>query len=214
MTSETTFTRRERRRLSDERAIITAALDVFTEKGFDGGTMQMIAERAELSVGTLYNFFDGKERLYQALVKDFAHRYEAEVYEAISSGEDERARITAFLRVKGEFFRDNLKMARLYLSQTRGQDLNMSGGLDPEDRSRFDRFRETLAGLFESGIRKGIFNKEDPYHLAVTLQSISTAFIFLWLKDPDRNSYSENIDTIARLFFDGATPRDSKEVDS
>ena len=202
------LTRRDRRRLEDRSDILAAALAVFAEKGFEGGTIQMIAERAGISVGTVYNFFGSKESLFRALVKDFSRRYEAEVYEAIASGDDERSKLMAFLRVKGEFFRDNLQMARLYFSETRGQDLNLSGGLDPEDRARFDRFRETLAGIFGAGIRKGVFAKEDPYHLAVSLQSLSSGFLFLWLKDPARNSYSENIDTMARLFFDGATPRE------
>ena len=106
---EPMLARRERRRIEDRKDILAAALALFGEKGYEGGTIQMIAERAGISVGTSYNFFE---------------------------------------------------------------------------------------------------SKEGPYHLAVSLQSLSSAFLFLWLKDPDRNSYCENIDTIARLFFDGATPRD------
>lgn len=168
----------------------------------------MIAERAEISVGTIYNLFESKEGLFRALVKDFARRYEVEDYEALASGDDERSKLMAFLRVKGEYFGDNLQMARLYFSEMRGQDLNLSGGLDSDDRARFDRFREELSGNCAAGIRKGVFVNEDPYHLAVTLQSVSSAFLLLWLKDPVRNSSSKNIDTMARLFLDGATPRE------
>ena len=207
MALETTLTRRERRRLDDRKDILAAALEVFGEKGFDGGTIQMIAERADLSVGTIYNFFDSKQDLYHELVGEFAASYEAKLDAAIRQGEDEREQVLNYIRVKGEFFRDHLEMAKLYFSETRGQDFTLSVGMDVKGRERFDRFRIRLAEVFRRGMEKGLFERENPFYLAVTLQSLTNAFIFLWLRDPRKHLYSENIDTIARLFFEGATPR-------
>jgi AcrR family transcriptional regulator len=47
-------------------AIITAALDLFRENGYDATTMRAIAERAGVSVGNAYYYFDSKEHLIQA----------------------------------------------------------------------------------------------------------------------------------------------------
>lgn len=46
-------------------AIIDAALDLFEEKGYDATTMRAIAERAGVSVGNAYYYFDSKEQLVQ-----------------------------------------------------------------------------------------------------------------------------------------------------
>jgi len=49
------------------RQILTAASRCFSRSGFHGATMQEIADEAGLSAGALYRYFDGKERLVEAL---------------------------------------------------------------------------------------------------------------------------------------------------
>ena len=51
--------------------MLDAALAVFGDKGFDGATVDEIAERAEFGKGTLYNYFPGgKDELYHALFEE------------------------------------------------------------------------------------------------------------------------------------------------
>ncbi len=54
-----TLTRRDRERLARSRAILDAALDIFANKGYEGATLDEVAERAEFGKGTLYNYFPG-----------------------------------------------------------------------------------------------------------------------------------------------------------
>ena len=63
--------RREREREARRRAMLTAALGVFGEKGFEGATLDEIAEQAEFGKGTLYNYFPGgKDELYLTLFEE------------------------------------------------------------------------------------------------------------------------------------------------
>ncbi len=63
--------RRDRERLARRRARLDAALAGFGEKGFEGATVDEIAERAEFGKGTLYNYFQGgKDELYLTLFED------------------------------------------------------------------------------------------------------------------------------------------------
>ena len=57
--------------------IVKAALDLFQSKGFDATTTRMIAKRAKLAEGTIFNYFETKEDL--AL-----HFFELEVDHAIA----------------------------------------------------------------------------------------------------------------------------------
>jgi len=62
----------ERRRREKERRrndIIDAAEAVFFSKGMENATMDDVAEKAELSKGTLYIYFQSKEDLYLAITK-------------------------------------------------------------------------------------------------------------------------------------------------
>ena len=47
-------------------AILEAALELFRERGFEAATMRAVAERAGVSVGNAYYYFESKEHLIQA----------------------------------------------------------------------------------------------------------------------------------------------------
>ena len=59
------------RRRKDARPeeIIDAALALFTEKGFSATRLDDVAKRAGISKGTLYLYFDSKEKIFQAVVE-------------------------------------------------------------------------------------------------------------------------------------------------
>ncbi len=60
------------RRLPGERPhqLIDAALDVFSEHGFNAAKLDDIAHRAGVSKGTIYLYFASKEELFKAVVND------------------------------------------------------------------------------------------------------------------------------------------------
>ena len=195
--------RKERVKALYREDILDAALVIFSDNGYHESTMQQIAGRAGLAVGSLYNFFPSKELLYAELVRRFATEYRAVLDEALDSADDEVEKIRCYIRAKGEFFQHNHRMARLYFGETRGQDFSLSVGMDAASRSLFDEFRLRLAGVFEAGMKTGVFEPAESYYCAVGLQSLTNAFIFLWLRDPLRHPYHKRIDTIAMLVLHG-----------
>ena len=66
------LSRRERELLRHRGEIMAAATSLFSENGFHQTTVQMIADRADFSVGYLYKHFESKEQIYQATL-DFHH---------------------------------------------------------------------------------------------------------------------------------------------
>jgi AcrR family transcriptional regulator len=52
--------------------LLQAAIDVFTEKGYEAATMTEIAARAGAPIGSLYQFFPTKGALADTLVQDYA----------------------------------------------------------------------------------------------------------------------------------------------
>jgi AcrR family transcriptional regulator len=48
-------------------AILDAALDLFSERGFHGTAVPLVAEQAKVGAGTLYRYFESKEALVNAL---------------------------------------------------------------------------------------------------------------------------------------------------
>src|SRR5271156_1130624 len=52
------------------RQIVEGARQVFLSAGFDGASMNDIARVSGVSKGTLYVYFDSKERLFEALIRE------------------------------------------------------------------------------------------------------------------------------------------------
>jgi len=47
--------------------VLEAAMQLFAERGYDGTTVPMIAEKAKVGAGTIYRYFDSKESLVNSL---------------------------------------------------------------------------------------------------------------------------------------------------
>ena len=63
--------------------ILDAALHVFAERGYDGGSMREIASRVGVSEPALYRHFTGKEALFLALINVGAGRMREEAFALI-----------------------------------------------------------------------------------------------------------------------------------
>lgn len=66
------LSRRQRERRRHKGEILSAALELFSEKGFHEVSMQAIAAQAEFATGTLYNFFASKEALFEEMTHAFS----------------------------------------------------------------------------------------------------------------------------------------------
>jgi AcrR family transcriptional regulator len=67
---------RKRRSLSPEArraAILSAALEEFTARGYEGARLDDVAKRAGIAKGTIYLYFTDKEALFQELVRSMVH---------------------------------------------------------------------------------------------------------------------------------------------
>ncbi len=61
--------------------IVEAALEVFARDGFAGTRLEEVAKRAGISKGTIYLYFDTKEDLFKACVRETIGRHVAETSE-------------------------------------------------------------------------------------------------------------------------------------
>ena len=79
-------------------AIIEASAQVLEGRGYQGATTNRIAERAGVSVGTLYQYFNNKDEIFNALIEKEAAIFLSAINESISGPEVEnRAAIRQLL---------------------------------------------------------------------------------------------------------------------
>ena len=196
--------RREREKLRHRQKILDAALGLFSEAGFHNVSMQQIATRAEFALGTLYNFFESKEILYQTLIREVADRFHRALTEAVESGEDEVENLRNYVRAKADVFRDNLAIVRLYHRETSGASFNIKAGFDADVMEQYGQLMVQLTKVFEDGMKKKRFNKiADPYYLAIAIDSLTNAVLIGCLEDPESRSYPQDPDVLLNIFFKG-----------
>jgi len=130
------LSRRERERMTQRHEMLAAALELFSEKGYHNVSMHQIAEKAEFAIGTLYKFFNNKEDLYQALILEKFFKFHEALTRAIVEPDDELQKLRRYVQVKGEVFRANVSMIRLYFAETHGARFNVMAGFGAEIRRK------------------------------------------------------------------------------
>jgi AcrR family transcriptional regulator len=88
------------------RKILKAALEEFGDRGYSDGSIVGITGRAKVALGTFYTYFDSKEEVFQALVRDMSDQVRDYVAPALKDAKDgldaERLALAAFLRFASE----------------------------------------------------------------------------------------------------------------
>ncbi|BDI61330.1 TetR/AcrR family transcriptional regulator [Qipengyuania nanhaisediminis] len=88
------------------RKLLDASATEFGERGFHEASVSSITRRAGVALGTFYTYFDSKDALFRALVKDMSGNVMASARAAMrddmSALEIEQAALTAFLAFAGE----------------------------------------------------------------------------------------------------------------
>jgi AcrR family transcriptional regulator len=62
---------RRRRKAERPKEILEAAFEEFSRNGYAAATLEQVAERAGVTKGTIYVYFDSKEHLFISMVRDF-----------------------------------------------------------------------------------------------------------------------------------------------
>lgn len=197
--------RRERERLRQREEILAAALELFSEKGFHRVRMQDIARKAEFAVGTLYRFFKDKEDLYRALVRSRAEHFHSTLKAVLTKNEreDPVSVLKRYLEAKANLLAGGVAMLKLYFAETRGARFSLRAGLDRELLQLYEDLLRQLARVFERGIRRKVFRALDPYKLAVALEGMTNGFLQLWVEQPERYPFDQQLALILDLFLHG-----------
>src|SRR5215213_11816702 len=88
MTDKTPRTERGRKTL---RRVLEAAAMEFGERGYHEAAITGITQRAGVALGTFYTYFESKEEVFRALVRDMSQATRALVAEAVRDAPDRLA---------------------------------------------------------------------------------------------------------------------------
>ena len=140
---------------SDARGrILVAALQAFSDHGFDGSRTRDIAARANVTLGLLQYYFGSKLKLWQAAV-DLAFVELREGLEAVlSSSElsDERERLRLLIRSHVRFVAENPEFVRLMHEEGKRRGPRMRWMADRHVKPLFEKVTPLIRRSQEKGV--------------------------------------------------------------
>jgi AcrR family transcriptional regulator len=197
--------RRERRVAARRAQILEAAARLFAEKGFHRTTTRDIAQAADVSEGTLYNYFDNKEDMLIGIMSTLGANQHLSASLIRSLPLDARNFLYSTLSTRREFIDQNGAMLQSVLSEIL---------VDPELRKQY--YQELVLPNFEMleahlEARRDLGQIRDiDIPLAVRLLvSMMTGLFFLnVLGDPVVKDRADELSQeITSIFFDGVNPK-------
>jgi AcrR family transcriptional regulator len=154
--------RREGRSPTEER-IIAAAVTLFAERGFDATAVQQIVDRAEVTKGALYHYFDSKDDLlyeiYHSLIGVQNADLDAIVARGLGAAETLREILVAVVRTTI----DKLEEAAVFFREGHKLDAERMAAYRTDRR----RYHQGVRRVIEQGQTSGEFSPALPADTAV-----------------------------------------------
>lgn len=115
------LSKREQNKVQKKASLIDAAERLFSQKGFDGTSIDDVAKEAGLTKRTLYQYFTSKEDLFFAVTLKGGRQLTADYEEAFGAGNTALEKIRSANQAYLQFYRENMGMFQLLNYQPTNQ---------------------------------------------------------------------------------------------
>jgi len=202
--------RRERERLQHRQEMLEAAERLFSQKGYHGTTMQEIADEAEFSVGALYNMFDSKDDLFTQLIEIRADEYFQTASEKIDAAAGPVEKVRTAIATKLAFFREHEAFFRIFSEfGTDECPKPPLTALKAHFVEKYLEYEQKLRGIFQEGVRQGIFADRDPALMASCLEGVGNALLARWVHLGLQEPWETQSEEIEKIFLHGVLVRNN-----
>ena len=167
---------RERLRAVTRDTLLRASEQIFAEKGIDGTRIEDIAIRADVTVGTIYNYFGDSTELLNALIVARRQDLITHLDQALAQAKSERTswpgQVEAFIRSTLDCTREHLPFYAILLQCENRKAPSSVGGVSAE-------FYKRAEALIQAGVALGLVRRSDSALLPAVLVMMCRAPLLL-----------------------------------
>ncbi|MEI7811240.1 MAG: TetR/AcrR family transcriptional regulator [Ignavibacteria bacterium] len=205
MQENSKLSRKDREKMLRRQDILTAAAQLFSEKGFSNTTLEDIALRSEFGIGTIYNYFQSKEDIFGSIIDSI---FEANM-EILDESDRSTATLIDFLHVYTQktftYFNDHKEAMLVLVSLFTGtgeRTVNIKPELIEQKRCRMD---EKILNRIKRGIESYEIRMINPDNLNLLYHSILFPYITNLIKQRKLNELNINEHTafVLDILFNG-----------
>jgi AcrR family transcriptional regulator len=171
--------------------VLAAATEEFSARGFDGATVDRIADRARVNKAMLYYHFDDKAALYRAILRDLFTTMAARLAAGVATEAAPDEQVRQFIRILAA----ELAARPLYPSIWLREMAESGRHLDASSVEPIAAIIRTLHGILQEGHRRGVFR---PAHPLVVQMGIVAPLLLFASSAPTRRRFARVLPAGAR----------------
>lgn len=201
-TKEETLSRTERKKIETRKRIIETTVKLINDKGYDGATMEQIAEGADIAKKTLYNYYSEKEAIISDYIKMTFQSKDKGRSIDISKLGNTRERMVYVINSLIDGVRRQKVIFERYLAYIMKQVID----LKPSDENE-SGINKLISAVVRLGIEEGDIRSD------VDESIIKDYFVFVFIEvakqfylDPDGFNQKETINKTVDIFLNGIRP--------
>lgn len=193
-----------RKRLHPElrrQQIVTAAIHVFFEMGYEGASLRDLAARVGINKATVYHYFASKEEILYHIVREVGSGLLDGVRRAARSCDDPLAALEGMVRFQIEYMENHLEEVKVLVEEKKSLRAELLHATQDTESEILTLYKETLGRCLESG-------------LICPVQITTAAFgilgqvnwLYHWYQPEGPLSIGELADQVVSLLFHGLVP--------
>ncbi|MBO4205703.1 TetR/AcrR family transcriptional regulator [Micromonospora echinofusca] len=174
------------------KSLITSALELFEQRGFDRTSVQEIAERATLTKGAFYHHFESKDDLLRHIQEEYLEAQLAAIQRIESGSDDPKVRVAELIRFSLTSVAEYRAHVTIFYQERR----NLTADLFAEVTRKRGLVESAFAGMIQDGIARGVFRSDVDPRIATFGLVGMCAWAYQWLNLDGPLS----VDEVARQF--------------
>ena len=191
---------RSRKGAETRARLLAAAKEIFEENGFLDARISDIAERAGLSHGSFYHYFDSKEEIFREVAEAVEDQLSAPLGSVIldpKSDATPQERIREAIRLHMESYRREARIMGV-IEQVSRYDEHVKAARFLQHLHYREQVEESIRRLQRHGL---VDPDLDPVIAAAALGSMTTRFPEMWLVEGRlKCSFDDGVDQLTRVF--------------
>ncbi len=180
--------KRQRKNARKEEIIKTAAL-LFSEKSFHDVTMDQIAARVGVAKGTIYIYFESKEKLYLEILEDTYSTIESILEKEIAKNDPAPDKLKKILRLIFQFYLQNLDVLRIL---SRDETHLIREHFEFTEHWRLRRIK-LYEKILNKGIKEGSLRPANTKLTALIIFGLVRSVMFFYETDQSASEIAEEV---------------------
>lgn len=195
--------RRERELKARRAEILEQAEKIFALKGFYNVTMAEIANAAGFSIGSLYQYFEGKENLYTSIFTEKLDLMHERVREKVDTASGIAQKIEMIISEHFQFVETNADFCRLFIRGENDAPSEIMTSLHQKIKDSHSQHLDFIAGVLKNGAKNGFLRPFPLRDMAEALFGLIRSAAIHWMLFPTNKSLCSKKDFILEIFLRG-----------